>query len=368
MSTTAEVSIPKTHKACVYSDIGRCAIEVREVETPEPGPGEVLVKLTHSGVCHSDYGLMMNSWKHLPLPTPPGQIGGHEGLGHIVKLGDGAHKAGVRVGDRVGIKWVSSACLSCPPCVEGMEGICFNQKISGYYTPGTFQEYVIGPANYVTPVPSSLPGEIAAPMLCAGVTTYAALRKSGARAGQWVVVSGAGGGLGTVATSLAARGMGFRVVGVDAPEKRDGVLESGAEHFVDVSAFSDDGIGKEVKRLTGWGASAVIVCTSSNRAYAQALGMLRFGGTLVCVGMPEGEPVPIANAFPSRMVVQELRIVSSAVGNRADAAATLDMAARGDVVVRFPVRTVGLGDLQAVFEDMARGKIVGRVVLDFSKT
>ncbi|KAI3324785.1 alcohol dehydrogenase-like protein [Xylariaceae sp. AK1471] len=361
MSTT---DIPKTHKACVYDKPGSCSIAIDDVPTPEPAPGEVLVKLTHSGVCHSDYGLMMNTWKHLPAPTQAGQIGGHEGLGFIAKLGDGSEKTGLKVGDRVGIKWVSSACLACPPCTEGLEGLCFNQKISGYYTPGTFQQYAIGPANYVTPIPTSLPGELAAPMLCAGVTTYSALRKSGALSGQWVVISGAGGGLGTVATSIGSRGMGFRIIGIDMPSKKEGVMESGAEHFIDASAFDDDGIAKEVKRLTGHGAAAVIVCTASNKAYAQALPMLRFGGSLVCVGMPEGDPEPIANAFPAVMIPKHHKIVTSAVGNRREAIETLEMAARG--VVKFPVRTVGMGELQSVFEDMGKGKIIGRVVLDLS--
>ncbi|KAI0912804.1 alcohol dehydrogenase-like protein [Ustulina deusta] len=365
MSTTEAASnVPKTHKACVFDKPGSCSIAIHDVPTPEPGPNEVLVKLTHSGICASDYGIMMSTWKTLPFPTQPGQIGGHEGLGHVVKLGEGAEKTGVKIGDRVGIKWVSSACLACPPCTEGIEGLCFNQKISGYYTPGTFQEYVLGPANYVTPVPESIPGEVAAPMLCAGLTTYSALRKCGANPGQWVVISGAGGGLGSVATTLASRGMGFRVIGIDMPSKKEGVLESGAEHFIDLTAFDDASIGKEVKRLTGLGAAAVIVCNNSNRAYGQAIPMLRFGGSLVCVGMPEGEPVPIANAFPTAMTVQQHKIVSSAVGNRREAIEVLEMAARG--IVKFPVRTVGMGELQSVFEDLGRGNIIGRVVLDLS--
>jgi len=93
--------------------------------------------------------------------------------------------------------------------------------------------------------------------------------------------------------------------------------------------------------------------------------MLRFGGTLVCVGMPEGDPVPIANTFPAMMIAKQFRIVSSAVGNRREASETLEMAARG--IVKFPVRTVGMSDLQSVFEEMGQGKIIGRVVLDFSK-
>ena len=109
-------------------------------------------------------------------------------------------------------------------------------------------------------------------MLCAGLTTYSALRKCGASPGQWIVISGAGGGLGTTATSLAARGMGYRVIGIDMPGKEDSVLESGAEHFIDVTQFDDASIGKEVKRLTGGlGAAAVIVCTNSNKAYGQAI-------------------------------------------------------------------------------------------------
>ncbi len=92
--------------------------------------------------------------------------------------------------------------------------------------------------------------------------------------------------------------------------------------------------------------------------------MLRFGGSLVCVGMPEGEPVPIANAFPTAMTVQQHKIVSSAVGNRREAIEVLEMAARG--IVKFPVRTVGMGELQSVFEDLGRGNIIGRVVLDLS--
>ena len=120
-------------------------------------------------------------------------------------------------------------------------------------------------------------------MLCAGVTTYAALRKSRARSGDWVVISGAGGGLGHIACQLASRGMAMRVIGIDAPSKEDIVMECGAEKFVDVTAFDDEGIKKEVLGLTGGlGAQAVVVCTASNRAYAQALDFLKFDGTLVC--------------------------------------------------------------------------------------
>ena len=203
-------------------------------------------------------------------------------------------------------------------------------------------------------------------MLCAGVTTYAALKRSAAQAGQWVLVSGAGGGLGHIALQLGARGMGFRMIGIDTASKRELVLASGAEHFVDLAAHGDDAaLTAEVHRLTGGlGAAAVLVCTASNKAYAQAMGFLRFGGTLVCVGMPEGALTPIATAFPNTMCAKMLTITSVAVGNRQEASAVLEFAARG--VVKTHLRVEKMEGLAGVFAEMAEGRLMGRVVLDLS--
>ncbi|PSS23096.1 hypothetical protein M430DRAFT_64761 [Amorphotheca resinae ATCC 22711] len=355
--------IPKTHRAAVYDKPGTISTKIVEVETPEPGPGDVLVRLTHSGVCHSDMGVMENSWRGLPMMVPPTQVGGHEGIGIIHKLGPGSENGRVKVGDRVGIKWVAYACGACAPCLEGKDGVCFNQKISGYYYPGTFQEYALAPANYVTPIPDGLSSQDAAPMLCAGVTTYSALRKCDAKSGQWVVISGAGGGLGHLATQIGARGMAYRIIGIDHGSKENLVKECGAEVFLDITKFDDKTLAAEVKKVTGGlGASAVIVCTAANRAYAQALDFLRFGGTLVCVGMPEGDSKPIEKAFPAVLVTQEWNIKGSAVGNQREALEVLDMAARGIVKTHLKVRK--LEELTDVFHEMSEGKMQGRVVLD----
>lgn len=238
-----------------------------------------------------------------------------------------------------------------------------NQKISGYYHPGTFQEYVVSPANYVTPIPDGLNSADAAPMLCAGLTSYSALRKSGASSGQWVVIAGAGGGLGHLAIQIGARGMAYRMIGVDHGSKEKLVMDCGAEAFFDVTKYSDEQLAAEIKKVTGGlGASAVIVCTAANKAYAQASSFLRFGGTTVCVGIPEGDMVPIATAHPAVMVTNHHKIVGSAVGSQYEALQVLDLAARG--LVKTHCRVEKLDKLTEVFREMEGGKLQGRVVID----
>ena len=184
-------------------------------------------------------------------------------------------------------------------------------------------------------------------MLCAGVTTYAALRKSGAKSGQWVVISGAGGGLGHIAVQLASKGMALRVIGIDSADKEQLARDCGAEHFIAIdkhpaAAAADDDGGKSmaeevVQTAGGLGASAVIVCTASNAAYAQALDLVRFNSSVVCVGIPDGEPKPLAKAYPGTIVSKQATVTAVAVGNRRDAVEVMDFAARGIVKPRYRV-------------------------------
>ncbi|KAF1977986.1 alcohol dehydrogenase 2 [Bimuria novae-zelandiae CBS 107.79] len=360
MATSGD--LPKKYKAAVYDKPGTISTKVEELDMPEPGPGEVLINLTHSGVCHSDMGIMMQSWKHLPFPTQAGQVGGHEGVGKIVKMGPATENSTVGVGDRVGIKWLAGICETCDACRAGIDASCVKSKISGYYTPGTFQQYALAPANYVTPIPENLDSAAAAPLLCAGVTVYSALRKSNVQSGDFVVLLGAGGGLGHLGVQFASRGMALRVIGVDHSSKKDIVLESGAEHFIPIDGTDDMAVA--VKEVTnGLGAHAVVVLTSNNIAYASSVGLLRHGGTVACVGLPEGDPVPIG-ASAAELIGRSIKIVGVAVGTRKEAIETLDFAARG--VVKTHYRVEKLDKLTEVFQEMGDQRMKGRVVIDLS--
>jgi propanol-preferring alcohol dehydrogenase len=168
---------------------------------------------------------------------------------------------------------------------------------------------------------------------------YSALRKSNTKSGDWVVIIGAGGGLGHIAVQLASKGFALRVIGVDAEDKRQIVLDSGAEHFISIgSRDQPNDTVAEVKKLTNdEGVQAVVVVAAVNAAYASAVPMLKFGGRVVCVGIPEGAFAGIASAYPQVLIAKELSIVGSAVGSRKDAIETLDFAARG--IVKMHVTT-----------------------------
>ncbi|KAJ5938203.1 hypothetical protein N7454_004545 [Penicillium verhagenii] len=349
--TTPDISIPQKQKAAVYDQPGTISTKVVEIDVPEPGDGEVLINLTHSGVCHSDLGIMTNNWKTLPFPTQPGQVGGHEGVGKIVKLGPGTAASGLKIGDRVGIKW--------SPAKQAQTASASTKSLRLLH------------ARHI-PTIRARPRELRNPQfptLSPPPKQPPCSAPANARPGQWVVISGAGGGLGHLAVQLASRGMGLRVIGIDHGSKEELVKASGAEHFVDITQFPRDDKGEALKEhvkglADGLGAHAVLVCTAANAAYAQAIPMLRFNGTVVCVGIPEQEPQAIANAYPGIFVNTLATVTGSAVGNRVEAVETLAFAARG--VLKVHHRVEKMEALTEVFKEMKEGKVQGRVVLDLS--
>ncbi|BFZ63034.1 Alcohol dehydrogenase [Saitoella coloradoensis] len=354
--------IPKTARAAVYSKIGDCKIDIVDQQVPTPGPNEVLVKLDYSGVCHSDLHLMLGEWPWWPMTD--GQVGGHEGVGTILA----AHSSvsDKMLGQRVGIKWIASACLSCAHCLSGRDAFCGGQKASGCSgpmgCPGTFQDYVVTDARYCTPIPRDLDGSLAAPLLCAGVTVYKALKILNLAHSSWVAIPGAGGGLGHLGIQYA-HALGYRVIAIDAGSKRQLCEGLGAEAFIDFAEAGDE-LPKRVQDLTdGEGAHAVVVVNASPKSYASAPDLLRIGGQLVCVGIPGG-PAPMT-LDARNIILKDLNVKGSAVGTRQDAIEALEIAGRG--LVKTKVETVGLDGVQGVFEKMRKGEIEGRMVVDLRK-
>ena len=178
-----------------------------------------------------------------------------------------------------------------------------------------------------------------------------------------MVISGASGGLGHLAVQIASRGMGLRVIGVDVGDKEEFVKEQGAEAYFDLTSMSEGDLVKAVVgKSDGLGVHGVVVCSAAMAAYEMGIQFLRRGGTLVCVGMPDGEPKGFVGAFPTLMVGKMISVVGSAVGNRQEAMEILQMAGRGVVKVSFRVEP--MEKLQSVLEEIDTGKVRGRVVLE----
>jgi propanol-preferring alcohol dehydrogenase len=259
----------------------------------------------------------------------------------------------LKEGDRVGIAWLHSACGHCDFCLSGWETLCLEQKNSGYSVNGSFAQYALAQADYVGRIPKNLPFVDAAPILCAGVTTYKGLKETNTRPGEWVVISGAGGGLGHVAIQYA-KAMGLHVAAVDlGPEKAALARKLGAEIAIDAKTQDPP---TEIQKQIG-GAHGVLVTAVSTIAFKQAIGVLRRGGTCVLNGLPPGEfPVSIFD-----LVLNRYTIRGSIVGTRLDLEEALSFAAEGKV--KAIIETQPLESINDVFQRLKTGMVNGRVVL-----
>ena len=344
------MAIAKTMKAAVVEEFG-APLVVRELPVPAPGPGQALVQIIASGVCHTDLHAAEGDWPVKPtLPFTPG----HEGAGVVLALGPGVTH--LKVGDRVGIAWLHSACGHCEFCLSGWETLCPEQHNSGYSVNGSFAEYTLAEADYLGRIPESLSFVDAAPILCAGVTTYKGLKQTNTRPGEWVVISGAG-GLGHVAIQYA-RAMGLHVAAVDlGPEKMALARQLGAEITIDARTQDPP---TEIQKQIG-GAHGVLVTAVSTIAFKQAIGMLRRGGTCVLNGLPPGDfPVSIFD-----MVLNGYTLRGSIVGTRKDLEEALAFAADGKV--KATIETLPLESINDVFSRLKTGRVNGRVVLGIAE-
>jgi propanol-preferring alcohol dehydrogenase len=302
-------------KAAVVTSFDR-PLSVEDVPVPEPGPEQVLVRIETCGLCHTDIHAARGDW---PVKPNPPFIPGHEGVGIVERLGEGnAH--GLEVGARVALPWLGYSCGDCRHCNTGWETLCESQVNTGYGMNGGFAEYAVGFARNVVRVPDGVDPADAAPLTCAGVTTYKAVEVSGARSSSVVAVFGVG-GLGHLAIQYA-RIAGAAVIAVDINEARlRDARQLGAEHVV--NATQEDPVAA-IKRLGG--ADAAIATAVSPKAFEQAYGSMARGGTLVFVGLPADNEVRLP-IFET--VLGAITIKGSIVGTHRDLEEVFELHRRG---------------------------------------
>ncbi|MHC6592281.1 alcohol dehydrogenase AdhP [Arthrobacter sp. C152] len=337
-----------TMQAAVVTTFGT-DLSVQDLPVPTPGPGQALIKVLTTGVCHTDLHAAEGDWPVKPVPP---FVPGHEGVGEVVALGEGV--TDLAVGDLVGNAWLWSACGDCQYCRTGWETLCEAQKNGGYSVDGSFGEYMLVDSRFAARIPAGSDPVEVAPVLCAGVTVYKGLKMTEARPGQWVTISGIG-GLGHIAVQYAVA-MGLRVAAVDIADDKLALARAhGAE--VTVNALHEDP-AEVIQRETG-GCHGVLVTAVHPSAFGQAIGMARRGGTIVFNGLPPGDfPAPIFE-----IVLKGLTVRGSIVGTRQDLEEALDFYARGKIHPTVSVRE--LSEVNAVFDEMKHAKIDGRVVLRF---
>jgi len=325
-------------------------LSIEDRPTPTPGPGQVLVKVEASGLCHTDIHAAHGDW---PVKPAPPFVPGHEGVGIVTAVGAGVTEAAE--GDRVAVPWLGWACGACEYCASGWETLCPNQRNTGYAVDGGFAEYVIGEAKFVGHVPDGIDPLDAAPLTCAGVTTYKAVKVSGTRPSDLVAVFGIG-GLGHLAMQYAQIA-GGTVAAVDVVDSKLHLAkELGAAHTV--NAAQEDPV--EAIQALG-GADAAIVLAADPRVAEQAFGSLRRGGRLVFVGLPKDNDMHLP-IFQT--VLQGITVTGSIVGTRVDLAETFELHADGRTTITREQRR-----LDEVNESMAAveaGEIDARIVFDLT--
>lgn len=343
------MTTPTEFTAAVVEKFGP-EVAIRELDLPQPGPNQALVKVLTSGICHTDLHAAEGDW---PVQPKPPFVPGHEGVGEVVELGPGEHS--VEVGDIVGNAWLWSACGECEYCRTGRETQCNEAEYGGYTQNGSFGQYMLVDTRYAARIPKNVDYLEAAPILCAGVTVYKGLKEAATRPGQFMVISGVG-GLGHIAVQYAVA-MGMRVIAVDiAEDKLELAKKHGAEFAVNARETDP---GQAIQEFTEGGAHGVLVTAVHEDAFGQAMDMARRGGTIVFNGLPPGDfPASVFN-----IVFKGLTIRGSLVGTRQDMEEALDFFARG--LIKPTVTECALEDVNDVFEKMRRGKIDGRMVIRY---
>lgn len=326
-------------------------LTIEEVDRPKPGAGEVLIEVEACGVCHSDLHVADGDWTQLAGIVKKPLILGHEIAGRVVEKGSAVRD--LQIGDRVGVPWIHWTCGECEFCREGNENLCTKQKITGVTVDGGYAEFVKAPASHALKIPNGLSSVDAAPLFCAGVTVYRALKQAKVMPGQRLAVFGVG-GLGHLAVQIG-RGLGADITAIDISDEKLALAKSlGASTVLNAASTN------VVKELRGKGGVHVaLVASAARAAYDTAFYCVRPTGTLLVVGLPaENICFP-----PILMAAAEVRIQASAVGTRQDLREVLALAAAGKIRCR--VGTRPLAEANQALDLLRRGQVSGRIVLVF---
>jgi propanol-preferring alcohol dehydrogenase len=334
-------------KAAVVTELGQ-PLAVQDRPPPSPGPGQVLVRMEASGLCHTDIHAAHGDWPVKPaVPFVPG----HEGVGIVTELGAGVTARAI--GDRVAIAWLGQACGECRYCVDGRETLCETQLNSGYSIDGAHAEYAVADARYAVHVPEGVSPFDAAPLSCAGVTAYKSVKVAQVQPAETVAVFGIG-GLGHLAVQYA-RLVGAVVIAVDIDDHKLALATAlGADHVVNAA---------EVDPITAiatlGGADVSLAYAVSPQSFEQAFGALNRGGRLVCVALPaEGTmSIPIFDT-----VLKGIQIIGSIVGTRQDLADVFALHARGRTRVIAERRR--LEQVNEAMDEVLRGAVPARLVFE----
>jgi len=319
--------------------------EVVKREVPEPGPNQVRIRVQACGVCHSDLFVKEGHWPGLQYP----RVTGHEVAGVIDEVGPGV--TAWKKGQRVGVGWHGKHCGQCVPCRRGDFISCQNLRITGFSDDGGYAQYMIASADALAAIPGSLSPIEAAPILCAGITTFNSLRHSGARAGDLVAVQGLG-GLGHLGIQFASK-MGYRTVAIGRGKDKEALaLKLGAARYLDTDAV------KVAEELTKMGGASVILATApDSKAMSALIDGLGVGGKLLVVGA-SADPISVT---PIQLIGQRRAIQGWPSGTARDSEDTLNFCALTGI--RPMVETFPLEQAAAGYERMLSGKARFRVVL-----
>lgn len=322
--------------------------ELVERDIPEPGAGEVRVKVDACGICHSDVLVKEGLWPGLQFPRVPG----HEVAGRIDAAG--ANVTSWTAGQRVGVGWHGGHDFVCEQCRRGDFAMCINRKVTGFDFDGGYAEYMIAPSTALAAIPDEVPAEEAGPFMCAGVTVYNALRNSGARAGDVVAIHGIG-GLGHSGVQYARR-MGFVTVAINrGNDKQELAQKLGAHHYIDATATD---VVAELQKLGG--ARVILATAPSAQAISPLVDGLAPSGLLLVPAAPS-EPLSINTLS---LILRRSAVSGWYSGTARDSQDTMEFSALSSVhpmIEKFPLTRVA-----EAYEQMHSGRVRFRVVLTIS--